>query len=545
MLDALIVGAGPTGLTLAASLSAFHVRFRLVDRAPDRAHESRALAVQARTLEILQALNLGEALLARGNPSTHVVFPFGERATASACLGDFNAAGTRFPFILFVSQFITESLLSEHLSAAGAVVERNVELVDASQSEESVRCLLRRANSREEEVTARYLVGCDGAHSSVRKLFDVPFEGGAYLQDFMLGDVEVDGPLEPNALHSFPGRSAVAVFFPLGSPATWRVIAMSGGRNPRPHDGISDIPMTRVLSLAELETLVDGATGGGFTLHDPAWLTHFRLHHRQASRYRAGRVFLAGDAAHIHSPVGGQGMNTGIQDAWNLGWKLALVARGVAADGLLDSYHAERWPVGRTLLRSTDRVFSLFTRAMSPAPAAAWARRSIGRLVPGLLGSPRVRARIFRFVSQLGIRYRKSSVVREGHPRLSRGPTAGDRLPDERILLHGQDTYLQQELSGPRLHLLLCGPREVWNADQLSALQAACGGLLAVHHLQLHNEPGVLVDVRGAALTRLGLEKGGLQSAQYLVRPDGYIGFRCGGADLSELGRYLRGWFCR
>jgi 2-polyprenyl-6-methoxyphenol hydroxylase-like FAD-dependent oxidoreductase len=556
-LSVLIVGAGPTGLTLAAQLSAFGIRARLVDRSLDRARESRALAVQARTLEVLQNLNLGEALVARGNPSARLMLHFEGGATADARLGDFGATDTRFPFILFVSQAETEALLSEYLAAAGVMVERGVELVDATQDSESVRCLLRRQDGGEEQVTARYLAGCDGAHSTVRKCAGIPFEGGAYLHDFLLGDVEVDGALEPDTLHSFPGRRGVAMFFPLGSPATWRVIAMAGGLGPqtveearteraRRGDSGPDEPMTSDLSLDELQSVVDGATGGGLKLRDPAWLTHFRLHHRQASRYRRGRVFLAGDAAHIHSPVGAQGMNTGIQDAWNLGWKLALVVRGAAAETLLDSYEAERWPVGRTLLRSTDRAFSMFTRAMSAGPFAAWIRRTIGpRLAPRVLGSARARALIFRFVSELGIHYRKSPAVREGQPRPRAGPAAGDRLPDARIVRDSRDTYLQQELAGPCVHVLMCGPTAGWSRDQVAMLRTRYADLLAVHYLDRHGAPGMLVDAAGEALSRLGLPDGRSDVAQYLVRPDGYIGFRCGGADLAELTGYLEEWFPR
>jgi FAD binding domain-containing protein len=237
-------------------------------------------------------------------------------------------------------------------------------------------------------------------------------------------------------------------------------------------------------------------------------------------------------------------MNTGIQDAWNLGWKVALVVRGAAAETLLDSYEAERWPVGRTLLRSTDRAFSMFTRAMSAGPIAAWIRRTIGpRLAPRALGSARVRALIFRFVSELGINYRKSPAVREGQPRLRAGPAAGDRLPDARIVRDGRDTYLQQELSGPCVHLLLCGPIGRWSRDQIATLRTRYADLLAVQYLDRQAAPGVLVDTAGEALSRLGLPGDRSDVAQYLVRPDGYIGFRCGGADLAEAAGNLEEWF--
>src|SRR5215207_2365790 len=348
-LDLLVVGAGPTGLTLAAGLSRFGAHFRVIDRAMDRVHESRALGVQARSLEVLQTIGLGEALVRRGNPSARLALHLDHNRTAEVRLADFGATDTRFPFILFVSQAETEAILGNYLASRGVAIERGVELVDAIPGPADVPCTLRHRDGREEHLRVRYLIGCDGAHSTVRKLAGISFGGGAYLQDFLLGDVEIDGPLERGTLHSFVMGQGVALFFPLGSPATWRIIAMSAdstGRRSAGADGPGAIQhpseASNHLSLEELQTVVDGATGGGLVLRDPAWLRHFRLHHRQAAHYRSGRAFLAGDAAHIHSPVGAQGMNTGIQDAVNLAWKLAAVVQGSATPALLDTYEPER-----------------------------------------------------------------------------------------------------------------------------------------------------------------------------------------------------------
>jgi 2-polyprenyl-6-methoxyphenol hydroxylase-like FAD-dependent oxidoreductase len=539
-ISVLIVGAGPTGLTLAAQLQAFGVDFRVVDRTPDRAHESRALAVQARTLEILQRLGLGEILVARGNPSARLALHFGGRRTAEVRLGGFSASDTRFPFILFVSQAETEALLDDYLARVGATVERGVELIGSTPEEGFVRCVLRHADGSEEVVDARYLVGCDGAHSAVRKQAGIAFEGDAYLQDFMLGDVDADGPIEADVLHSFSASGSVAMFFPLRSPAAWRVIAMGPkvGRTEQAQQREDSLTRSE-LPLGELQSAVDGATDGAVRLRNPVWLTHFRLHHRQARRYRVGRVFLAGDAAHIHSPVGAQGMNTGMQDAWNLGWKLALVTRGWAGESLLDTYEKERWPVGRNLLRYTDRLFSVFTRVMSRSIVAAWVRRSVvARLLPLLFRSARLRAWAFKFVSQLAISYRRSSAVVEGRPRSRYGPHAGDRLPDASITRDGQDTQLQQALSPTAFTLLLCGRLEDWQSAAVSSLADRHAELTEIRHLSRERRPGVLVDESGDALRRLGLHASH-ELAQYLVRPDGYIAFRCAGQDLGAVDRFI------
>jgi 2-polyprenyl-6-methoxyphenol hydroxylase-like FAD-dependent oxidoreductase len=535
----LIVGAGPSGLALAVQLRWFGVPFRIIDRSPDRAHESRALAVQARTLEILDSLDIADVLVARGNTSARLAMHFGARRVASVTLGGIGARNTRYPFILFVSQAETERLLGDHLSGSGVALERGVELVELSAGEHDVDCLLRRSDGQEERVRASYVLGCDGAHSFVRKAGGFSYEGGSYPEEFVLGDVEADGPLEPGAINSFADGGGVAMFFPLGAPTTWRVIGMRARRERAPSETPDDASPIGPLTLDELQSIVAVPTAGTVTVRDPAWLSNFRLHHRQVAKYRQGRVFLVGDAAHIHSPVGAQGMNTGIQDAWNLGWKLALVLRGQANEELLDSYQAERWPVGRTLLRYTDRVFSTFTSAMSAGAFASWVRNAfVARLMPRLFETPSLRSWAFKFVSELGIRYRRSPVVSEGSPTLSRGPRAGDRLPDARLTIDGAPVAMQRAVIGPGLGLLLCGEPERWARARLLELVARHGELVRTHYLSTKQSPAALLD-DGKLLAALGAEHG----AQYLVRPDGYIAFRCSGYDLDALGAYLARWF--
>ena len=544
--DILIVGAGPTGLALAAQLRSFGVRARIIDRGLDRAHESRALGVQARTLELLQTLGLGDALVAQGNPSARLMLHVEGRVVAEAELGGFAGSDTKYPFVLFVSQAETEKLLGDHLASQGVTIERGVELVSFMPNANGVDCTLRHRDGRTEAVRARYLVGCDGAHSTVRKGAGIAFEGDAYLQDFLLGDVEADANPDvafvPNTLHPFVGRHGIAVFFPLGKPATWRVIALSGAAatTARTSASAADKPLTSELSLDELQTVVDGATGGGVRLRDPAWLAHFHLHHRQAAHYRHGPIFLAGDAGHIHSPVGAQGMNTGIQDAWNLGWKLALVVKGLAEPRLLDSYEAERWPVGRTLLRYTDRIFSALVRSLSDNAIASWLRRNVAASVlPGVLTSTRLRAAGFRFISELGIRYRRSPAVTEAEPRLGAGPRVGDRFPDARLTLDGRTVRLQEAVVGPCLTLVLCGDGEPFDTERLGRHPASRDGLLRVKRLTRRSERGALVDERGEAFARLGVD----DAAQYLVRPDGYVSFRCAGRAFDALETYLTEWY--
>src|SRR5690606_9542205 len=455
--------------------------------------------------------------------------------TAAVRIDDIGAAGTRFPYILFVSQAETEAVLSEHLESAGVRIERGVELTAFEMDEGDVTCTLRHDDGRVEHVRALSLAGCDGAHSSVRKGAGIPFEGGAYPQSFVLGDVEADGPLEPGALNAFPARAGVALFFPLGRPTTWRLI----GIEPRALRPPATGPAALELSLAELQALADAATGGRVHLRDPAWLARFRLHHRQAATYRAGRAFLAGDAAHIHSPVGAQGMNTGIQDAWNLGWKLALVARGRAAPGLLDTYDAERWPVGRFLLRYTDRLFAGVLAITRSRIATRVRNVLLPPLLRWLFRSRRRRARLFRLVSQLAIRYRASPLSAEAGKPPRDAPRAGDRLPDVTLARDdGSMTTPHRETAGPAFHLLLCGPLDAWDEAQVAALRDRWTDLLLVHHLTRDPAPDALADHQGEAFACLGVRR----AAHLLVRPDGHIAFRAEDTDLTPVTQYLERW---
>jgi 2-polyprenyl-6-methoxyphenol hydroxylase-like FAD-dependent oxidoreductase len=526
-LDVLVVGAGPTGLTLAAQLQAMGATCRIVDRQPDRVHESRALAIQPRTLEVLRGLGVTEQLLERGNDAVWVQLHAGDRTVRIRLFG-LGLADTAYPFLLFVSQAETEQVLLDHLAARGVQVERQVELVDFHANPDAVTCTLRHANGRTEQVATRYLVGCDGAASTVRRQAGIPFQGGAYPQTFALADLEVDGGLAGDTAYAWLGQVGLLFLFPLGRPASWRLLGMhpnlQGWREPaRP-------------SLEELQALADRFTGGRLRLRDPVWLTYFRLAHRHAARYRAGRVFLAGDAAHVHSPAGAQGMNTGVQDAWNLGWKLALVCRGLATEALLDSYDAERRPVGRFVVRFTDRAFAVST---STNPILRTLRtRLVPRVLPLALRLDRALAYGFRTISQLGISYRHSPAVQDGRPPLRSGPRAGDRLPDARVARDGQRCWLGEALAAPRFHLLLCGPAGGWDASQLTALRSRYPDTLAVHHLTREATSGALHDVDGQAFARLGVK----QAAHYLIRPDGHVGYRAAGTDLDGVQRHLAHW---
>jgi 2-polyprenyl-6-methoxyphenol hydroxylase-like FAD-dependent oxidoreductase len=530
LLDVLVVGAGPTGLALACQLQEYQARFRIIDRALDRVHESRALAVQPRTLEVLARYGVTKRIVERGNRGVQLRMHVGDRVI-SVRLFDIGIDDTAYPYLLFVSQAVTEQVLGEHLTSRGIALERGVELVELHQTDGDVTCRLRHAEGREEVVRARYLVGCDGAHSTVRDLAGIGFEGLSYPQTFVLADVEADG-IDTDAAHAFLARRGLLFFFPLATPATWRVLGM---RPPT-----DDTPVDRPVSLDQVQALVDSHTSGRVRLHDPVWITNFRLHNRGATRYRLDRVFVAGDAAHIHSPAGAQGMNTGIQDGLNLGWKLALATSGRANPTILDTYEPERAPVGRRVLRFTDRAFTIAT---STNPLVRFGRTHlVPRLMPFALRFRPARAYGFRTVSELAIHYRRSPLSVEGPGAPAGRLRPGDRLPDAPIHDGDRPTSLHSALSPAGFHLLLCGPVDAWPPAVHAELKQRYQDLVTIHHLSRDQRPGALHDPTGKASRRLGIRDA--TSAHYLIRPDGHVAYRAG-ADLTGLHTYLSRWVRR
>jgi 2-polyprenyl-6-methoxyphenol hydroxylase-like FAD-dependent oxidoreductase len=526
--EVLVVGAGPTGLSLALQLVRFGVHVRIIDRGADRVHESRALAIQPRTLEVLAGSGVTDELVERGNKNVRLRIHAPGRETGVP-LFDLGMPDTAYPYLLFLSQAETERILDEHLATAGITVERGVELVDLTDGTDTAVATLRHADRSDEPVAARYVVGCDGAHSTVRRLAGIGFAGGSYPQTFVLADVEADG-VQPGAAHAYLSGSGMLFFFPLLHPATWRILAMRPPTDPTPPDA--------PVALDEVQALTDTYTGGAVKVRDPVWMTNFRLQHRAATRYRAGRVFLAGDAAHIHSPAGAQGMNTGIQDAVNLAWKLAHALHGVADAALLDSYHTERAPVGRMVLRFTDRAFTVAT---STNPIVRTLRTRLApRLIPLVLKPRAPRAYAFRVLAQLAIRYRHSLLSLDGPDAPRHGPKAGDRLPDAPTIHNGQSSTLHGLMAAPGWHLLLCGPAHTWAATEVTSLAERYAGVLTVHHLTRPDTSDGGPDPNGPALRRLGLTPA--DTAHYVVRPDGHVGYRAGGTNLTGLTSYLNRW---
>src|SRR5919206_748465 len=343
--DVAVVGAGPVGLTIASMLAAYGIRTVVLDRAAGPAAYSRAAVIHARTLETLEPLGIVEEAVRKG-----VIVPhFGVRDRDRRLLAvDFDRLPTAHPYTLMLPQDETESLLREALGRRGGAVLWEHEVTEISQDTSGIEITVHSAQ-RNERLRAQFLIGCDGAHSTVRETLGMRFEGATYPQSFVLADVRMDWGLPDDEVQLFFSPEGLVVVAPL--PHGWhRVVATVDEAPPEP-------------SLNDVQALLDtrGPRAPRPVVEEVVWSSRFRVHHRVAAAFREGAIFLCGDAAHIHSPAGGQGMNTGIQDAANLAWKLALVLRGRAPAELLETYNAERWPVGRKILERTDRITRLAT----------------------------------------------------------------------------------------------------------------------------------------------------------------------------------------
>ena len=350
--DVLIVGAGPVGITMASELARYGLSVRIVDKNIQRTDKSKAIVVWARTLELLDRMGPGvtDRFIQAGLKAEHTnIFANGEQIAHV----DLSGVDSAYKFVLLIQQSETERLLEEQLAGFGVKVERRTELKTFEQTAEGVTCGLANADGSEEKVEASWLIGCDGAHSIVRHGLGMNFEGSTMLNDWVLADVHISGLEGAPAGNIYWHVDGVLAIFPLGG-TRYRVIADVG------ESASSGIGEHRAPTLEEVQRILDVRGPDGWVASDPVWMSGFTINERKVANYRAGRVFLAGDAAHVHSPAGGQGMNTGMHDAFNLAWKLAQVSRGLCApEPLLTSYNAERSAVAKLVLEATGRATTI------------------------------------------------------------------------------------------------------------------------------------------------------------------------------------------
>jgi 2-polyprenyl-6-methoxyphenol hydroxylase-like FAD-dependent oxidoreductase len=510
-IDVLIVGAGPTGLMLANQLARWGVKALIIDRHSGPAQQTRAMAVQARTMEIYAKMGLIDEALARGAVAGAANLWANGRWTARIPLGDIGRDLSPYPYVLMLGQDENERMLGAELARHGVAILWNTELIALDQSPDQVEATLKQPDGTLRKIKAKWVAGCDGSRSPVREMCGIGFPGAPYAQTFFVADTEATGSMKAGELNIYLWKDGFHLFFPMKGKDRWRVIGIVP-RHLRERDD---------LAFDELVPAIQGEAGSDLTFKRCDWFSTYQIQHRAAERFRNRRCFLLGDAAHIHSPAGGQGMNTGLQDAYNLGWKLALVALGQTAPALLDSYEKERIPVAKRLLETTDRAFQV---VVSEGFVASLLRtKFIARVAAGAMRFEAVRRIAFRTISQIGIAYLQSPLSHSLARPATRAPLPGQRFPwlKLRIGADGAVKDLYREMDDTSFQLLLFGQPQAGQG-------LTSGGLVKVHDIPLHAE-------NKAALAHVGLG----ESCFYLLRPDGYVGL-CGNAfDAAALARYL------
>jgi 2-polyprenyl-6-methoxyphenol hydroxylase-like FAD-dependent oxidoreductase len=518
----LIIGAGPTGMTAALELSRLGVAVRIVDRMAQPATTSRAIGVQARTLELFEQRGLVGAMLAKGN-----------RGVAGSIYGEgkrlfrleFAHNGSEYGYMLVVSQAETEGILRTALDRQGVKIEREVTFIALAQSEHDdlVTAVLKHRDGTLEEVRAAYVIDSEGAHSISRSTLGLHFAGSTRHEDYVLGDLYVDGELPDSDFHIFSSRFGFMGLFPMGN-RHFRLIASNPLSEPR---------KDTAPSLDEIQKIYDQRSDIPARFRDMSWSSWFRINSRMVERLRVGRVFLGGDAAHIHSPAGAQGMNTGIQDMINLCWKLAFVIHGKADAKLLDTYNDERIPVIRDVLSQTEGLTNTI------GSENTLFRSVFSYIAPWIVGTDFVQAGSTERMSQLSLNYRESALSSSRHHGGSL--RAGDRVPNLPVVVIGGHGGVPSEPATQRLFELL-------STDGFTLLFANLRDASKAHH-DVETLPALwkgLMQVRSIAAQSGNEERFrelfGSDPACILVRPDGYSALHTSADDLDLLIKYFSAW---
>jgi len=561
--DLLIIGAGPVGLTLACEARRNGLSVRIIDKRESASIHSKAQLVHARTLELLDDLGIVDRFLSRGIViNSFNVFEAGstKRVAQLTIVG----LDSRYQGMLSISQHDTEVLLAERLAELGVEVERQVTLESFTQDDEAVTAtLIHDADGgRKEILTVPWLAGCDGAHSTVRHTLELPFEGEKYPMHVIQTDARVDLPFDvhEDEVVAFAGAGAVAGLFPLpGGEHRYRFLV------PGAYD--EDLEPT----LEDFQAILDAVAPAGATVSDPKWMVGFRIHCRMTPKFRVGRVFLAGDAGHIHSPAGGQGMNMGIQDSYNLAWKLALRHRGEGTEELLESYSAERHPTAAATLGWTDRITKTGLKALGLENKLILEARN--RLAGFVTSLGLVQRRVARVFSMLDVAYNDSPVCDESRAGLLRsnvrldptnekpsvlswyafsgGPKPGHRAPDATINPEEPDSTRLHDLFRGTSHTLLLFDGAAPTAEGYANLTSIAetlterfGDRIQSHIVVPSNTRPDKLEFDGSVLLDAGSELHSAYAADteclYLIRPDGYVGFRSQPAQLDDVANYVK-----
>jgi len=509
----LIVGAGPTGLMMASQLARFGIPFRLIEKNEGPTTQSRALVIQPRSLEILEQMGIAERAVKQGKIFQTINYVVNGKLTQRVPLGDFGKGLTQFPFLLILEQSKTEALLIDFLQQQGQQVEWQTELDSFSQGDKAVYAKLKHLD-KEEKIETGWLVGCDGASSRVRTMLDIPFGGETYKESLFVLDCKINWPFKDDEAAIALSKDAFGLFFP-----------MTNGRCRVSGIVSEEYADKDTISFDEVNRDFAKNLKMDVTLSDPEWISLYHAHHRYVAHFSRGRCFLAGDAAHVHSPAGAQGMNTGLQDAYNLAWKLAFVIRGKAEEKILETYHEERLPIARQLVRTTDRVFGI-TVSQNPF-VVFWRVHVMPRLVALIPKEKHVLRFAFRLISQIGIHYRSSSLCQDGSlgslPR--KAPRPGDRLPFATFQENNRLINIQDLVKAPAVHLLLFSRNK--SEEEIKAIHDLAdqyGDVIQLEVISFSQSKADLYET-------FGVQNGGY----YVVRPDMYIAYRSGMFNVEHL----------
>jgi 2-polyprenyl-6-methoxyphenol hydroxylase-like FAD-dependent oxidoreductase len=499
--DVVIVGAGPTGLALACQLIRYGVDFVIFDKKETTTPFSKAIGVQARTLEIYEQIGLAGKLVEQGWITEKASFVEGGEVRGFVELSKIGEGMSPYPFLLIVEQGKHEKLLYDFIKERGKDVLWQTELENFTQDESGVRANIKKADGETETIEAKFLVGCDGAKSIVRHALGLTFEGSTFERLFYVADTQVDWKFAHDSLYVCLAQSTITAFFPMTGENHFRIV----GTFPEGHERDEG-----EILYEEIEAQIKKDTELELDIHDVNWFSVYRVHSRRVNRFSNGRCFVAGDAAHIHTPAGAQGMNTGIQDGYNLAWKLAAVLRGKASLSLLETYDEERVANAKRLLQTTDRVFDF---GASEEWFVAFLRTKVFPLVAGFaLNFDAVKRFIFPLISQIGINYRKSSLSAEnGFFKVK----AGDRLPY--FTVDGASVY--ERLKEPKFHLL------TFFDGENRAAEIAANDSTDFFELPLYPN---IAEIFGASRT-----------FSVLLRPDNYIGLITEDVSGEDLRVYL------
>jgi 2-polyprenyl-6-methoxyphenol hydroxylase-like FAD-dependent oxidoreductase len=506
--DVIIVGAGPTGLALAIQFIRLGIDFIIIDKKESTTPHSKAIGVQARTLEIYEQIDLADKLVSIGTITEKARMVGGGKVRGEIILKDIGEGLSPYPFLLIVEQGKHEKLLYDFIRSHNKDVRWQNELIDFLQNENGVTAQIKNANGEVETIGAKFLVGCDGAKSFVRHKLGLELVGGTFERLFYVADVEIDWEFSHEALHVCLAQNTITAFFPMrGSDKNWRIV----GTFPEGHKADEG-----EILYEEIEKQIIADTELKLNITKVNWFSVYKVHSRAVNKFSEGRCFLAGDAAHIHTPAGAQGMNTGIQDGYNLAWKIDAVLRGAASEKLLTTYNDERLVNAKHLLKTTDQFFNF---GASDDWFISFFRTHIFPYVAGFAFSlDIVKKAIFPLVSQIGINYRDS---RMSETTGSFSMKAGDRMPY--FLVNGRSIY--DDLREPKFHLITFSDGQQTAPEVENNLDAKHRELLDFHSLPLYPN---IAEIFGTK-----------QSFMVMLRPDNYIGLITNGNAPEVIQKYL------